>query len=190
MTAFASQRISKVSLLIAFCISLLAFPHTLRAEDKEKVTEKTLQIYFEPFEVPLANSSRKINVTVLVEAKGQDKQYRVCQLRARIRDAIITELWNNPIGIVLKEPEEDTSKKRADQKKTKKGPRRDLDIESAEKRLYPKVNRASGKRRTITKVYVLKGKVEPQGEDRTISHRRLNAPVTCGRINFREKGID
>jgi len=197
MKKVASQPFPVTVLLLAFCASLLAFPTALQAadDDGEKIKDKTVQIFLQPFEVPLAKSKRKINVTVFVEAKGQDKQYLVCQMRARIRDAVNTELWNRPMGTVIKEAEPEAKKKgetkaKAKAKaKSKKRPRKDLNIPATEKRLYSKVNRATGKRKTISKVYVLKGKVEPKGQDKTFKHRRLTNPVTCGRINFREKGI-
>jgi len=181
---FTGLRNFSAPLLLA-ALALSSAP--LKAEDAKKVSDRPLQIYLEPFEVPLAQSSRKINVTIFVEATGQDNQYRICQLRARIRDAINTELWTNPMGIVQVEAEQDSGKrKKAQPVKT----RRDLNIEETERKLLGRVNRASGKRGTVETVYVLKGKVEPQGEDATFKHRRLHNPVTCGRINFREKGID
>ena len=182
--AFAGLRNFSAPMFLA---ALVLFSAPLKAEEHKKVSDKPLQIYLEPFEVPLAESSRKINITVFVEATGQDNQYRVCQLRARIRDAINTELWTHPMGIIQVEAEKASDKKKGAQPVKM---RRDLNIEETEKKLLGRVNRASGKRGTVETVYVLKGKVEPQGEDATFKHRRLHNPVTCGRINFREKGID
>ncbi|GEM_PF-1901660 len=180
-----------LTLLTFLFAGLFTLSAPLKAEEPEKIRDRTYQIYLEPFEVPLANSKRKINLTVFAEAKGQDNQYRVCQFRARIRDAINTSLWNKPIGTVLVEPKETKTKslnKKQPQQKTKA--RRDLDISTAEKRLAYRINKAAGKKNTVSQVLLLKGKVEPIGQEGEFKHRRLKSAITCDRINFREKGID
>jgi len=180
-----------LTLLTVLFVGLFTFTMPLKAEEPEKIRDRTYQIYLEPFEVPLANSKRKINLTVFAEAKGQDNQYRVCQFRARIRDAINTSLWTKPIGTVLVEPKSSKTKSlNKKQPKQKKRARRDLDIATTEKRLAYRINKASGKKGTVSRVLLLKGKVEPRGQEGEFKHRRLKSAITCDRINFREKGIE
>ncbi|MCW9035814.1 MAG: flagellar basal body-associated FliL family protein [Rhodospirillales bacterium] len=152
-----------LSILTAF--ALLTWSESIyAADDDEDAPKPPTQIHLEHFVVPLADSSRKVAVTMFLKVYDQEKLWRVCRAEARVRDAINLYLYNYPFKVTKD---------------------KDLDLGRVAKKLRPRINKAL-KEKLVKKVLIAKGKITFDVE--SVKKPHIPNPGNCGMIGFRQKG--
>ncbi len=151
-------------ILAAF--ALITWPDFAFAADEEEdgASKPPVQVHLAPFTVPLADTNRMIAFTPFLKVYDQEKLWRICRAEARVRDTIMTYLYNHPFKITKD---------------------KDLDIARVQKKLRPRINRVL-EEKLVKRVVIAKGEILFDVE--SVKKPHIPNPANCGIIGFRQKG--